>query len=89
MLNQVVLVGRIEKLEKNNLILKVSKSFKNDKGIYESDLIPCVINGNIAKATNEYCNIGDVIAIKGTLEYKDKLYVLADKVSFLSSKKVD
>ncbi len=88
-MNYVVLVGRIKELEETNLLLKVNKSFKNENGIYESDLIPCVIKGNIAKATNEHCNIGDVVGIKGTLENKDKLYVLADKISFLSSKKVE
>lgn len=48
MINQVVLVGRLEKIVKNDnnisvLILRVENNFKNNKGVYESNLIPCQI----------------------------------------------
>lgn len=91
MLNHVVLVGRLvdikSKGNRDYVTLSVSKTYKNDKGVYEVDLIPCVLNGNIALATKENCKINDVLGIKGSLENKEnKLYVLAEKVSFLSSK---
>ncbi len=91
MLNQVVLVGRIVKQEAKEkdlyLTVAVAKSFKNNKGEYESNLIPCLLKGFIATTTQQYCNKDDVVGIKGSLEnVKDKLYVLVDKLTFLRSK---
>ena len=90
-MNQVVLVGRIVKqeLKENELYLtiSVSKPFKNDKGEYEINLISCLLKGAIADNTNKFCNENDIVGIKGCLENKeDRLYVLAEKVTFLSSK---
>ncbi len=91
MLNQVVLVGRIVKQEAKGkdlyLTVAAAKSFKNNKGEYESNLIPCLLKGFIAATTQQYCNKDDIVGIKGSLEnVEDKLYVLVDKVSLLSSK---
>lgn len=99
MLNQIVLVGRltnINKLESKEektkalITLAVSRSYKNDEGIYETDMIDCLLIGNVADNTCEWCNIGDVIGIKGRIEkVNDNPHpsVVADKVTFLSSKK--
>ena len=96
MLNNVVIVGRltsdpvlIKDDEKNycEITLAVNRNFKNADGVYETDFIPCILFGNISLTTCEYCKKGDVLGIKGRLQSNDnKLEVIAEKVTFLSSK---
>lgn len=78
----------------SNLILAVQRDYKNFEGIYETDFIPFKIWNNLADKINEYCHKGDMVGIKGRLqmitigkvnEQKQKLEVIADKVTFLSS----
>ena len=81
------------------LTLAVQRSFKNQEGIYEADFIRCVLWNAVAASTSEYCKKGDIIGVKGRLQvtsYEDeegnKKYnteVVAEKVTFLSSKKAD
>jgi single-strand DNA-binding protein len=94
MLNQIVLVGRLTKDinfndEKYTTInLSIPRSFRNKNGVYETDYIPCILSEMVAKNASEYCKKGDVIGVKGRLESKDnKINVIAEKVTFLSSKK--
>lgn len=80
-----------------SLTLAVQRPFKNTDGLYETDFIRCVLWNSIATSTYEYCHKGDLIGIKGRLQvntYEDesgnKKYnteVIAEKVTFLSSKK--
>ena len=77
----------------------VPRGYKNVDGTYDTDFIRCILWGGIAESTCEYCQKGDIVGIKGRLqtssyekEEGDKVYVtdvIAEKVSFLSSKKVD
>ncbi len=105
-MNQVMLVGRICEnpevvttdggQQKSIVTISINRPFKNSDGIYESDLIRCVLWNNIAKNTCEYCRVGDVVGIKGRLQtsnYEDEeknkqfiMEVIAEKVTFLSSK---
>ena len=102
MLNQVVLVGRltndveIKELEDGkkvcNLTLAVSRSVKNDDGEYETDFINCTLWNGIASSVTEYCKKGDILGVKGRLQTdkiddKYELNLVAEKVTFLSSKK--
>ena len=103
MLNQVIVVGRlasdfeITKLESGEyakIVLAVPRSFKNADGEYETDFIEIILRGNIATNTKEYCKKGDILGIKGRIqsvkvedEYKTEL--IAEKVTFLSSRKAD
>lgn len=95
MLNQVVLVGRLTEIKRENeytigIELAVPRSFKNEDGIYDTDYIKCMVNGNIAKNTEEYCKKGYLVGIKGRVQAKDgKIDIIAEKITFLSSKKVD
>ena len=100
MLNQVVLVGRMineievkqnEEGRKQSIItLAVNRIYKNVDGEYETDMIPIILWYGIAENVKEYCKKGDVVGIRGRLQVIDeKLYVIADKVTFLSSKKND
>lgn len=100
MLNQVIMVGRlldkpeIKELENGkkvtNITLVVPRNFKNENGEYEKDFIDFVLWNSIAENTTEYCNKGDVIAIKGRIETTiieevKHTNIIAERVSFLSS----
>lgn len=106
MLNNVVLVGRLTKdpevitsengIKRSMIILAISRSFKNQDGIYETDFVKCILWNSIADHACEYCKKGDVVGVKGRLqtsnyekdgEIKYVTDVIAEKVTFLSSKK--
>lgn len=81
------------------ITLAIPRTFKNADGEYEVDFIDCVLWSIVAENTSEYCKKGDVIGVKGRLQtrmledeegnnYK-KMEVVAEKVTFLSSKKED
>ena len=97
-MNQFVGVGRltsdleVKELENGRketiMTLAINRSFKNMDGIYETDFIPCKLWNSIAENTCEYCKKGDIVGIKGRLQVDDnKVIVIAEKVTFLSSRK--
>ena len=98
MLNQVVLVGRIqnefevqmsERGKQLTLILEVNRNYKNLDGEYDIDYIPVKILITMVDRVVENCSKGDLIGVKGRLTKlkNDDLELLAEKVTFLSSKK--
>ena len=90
MLNQTVIVGRIMEIntDTNEMLIKVPRSFKNDKGVYEEDIIPVMLSPNIMNNAKEYCKVDDLVGIKGRLESIDmRLTVIGEKMTFLSSSK--
>ena len=103
MLNQTVIVGRLvskpetKELEEGkkvaNLTLAVPRSYKNENGEYDTDFIDCTLWNGVAESTAEYCNKGDLIGVKGRLEYKEReiegkkikvTNIIAEKVTFLT-----
>ncbi len=82
-----------------NLTLAVQRSFKNADGVYETDFIKCTLWNDVAESTSKYCKKEDIIGIKGRLQmnsFEDKngnkrvsVQVVAEKVTFLSSKALD
>ncbi len=96
MLNQFVLVGKIEKIEEmegkqDALILTVAvpRSFKNIDGVYETDIIDCLVfNWETVK---ENCKKGAIVGIKGRISKLDNkaISLVSEKVTYLSSKKED
>lgn len=105
MLNQVVLVGRITREPEvkelddgkkvSNITLAVSRSYKNEEGIYETDFIDCTLWNSIATNMFEYCKKGDVVGVRGSLrtdnyekdgKLMSKLNLIAERITFLSSK---
>jgi single-strand DNA-binding protein len=88
MLNQVVIAGRISHMTDSKITLAVSRPYKNEAGIYDTDFIPVKIKGGIAETVLAYCKKTDVVGVKGRLEVDHgKLILVAEKVSFLSSGK--
>lgn len=78
--------------------LAVQRSFKNEDGIYETDFIRCILWNGVATHTSEYCHKGDLVGVKGRLqtrkyevndEVKYITEVIVDKISFLSSKRLE
>lgn len=98
MLNQVVLVGRIAKevevkelegdKKVSEITLAIPRSFKNEEGAYDTDLVNITLWDSIAENVKEYCRKGDIVGIKGRVQDNNsQLEIVADRVSFLSSKK--
>lgn len=88
MLNQFMLIGRITKIEQGKVVVAIPRSYKNNEGIYDTDIISVTIKGEIDENTREYCRKGDLIGIKGNISCLDNnLELVAEKVSFLSSSK--
>ena len=85
--------------KRTHITVAVPRSYKNIEGIYETDFIRCSLWNNVAESTCEYCKKGDIVGVKGRLQtstYEDKdgtkkysSDVIAEKVTFLSSKKAD
>ena len=82
----------------STVTLAVQRSFKNSNGIYETDFIRCNLWNGIATSVHEYCKKGDLVGVKGRIqirtyqENEETKYIteiIADKVSFLSSKKTE
>lgn len=82
-----------------NLTLAIPRSFKNYEGLYDTDFIDCTLWDQVASNTASYCKKGDIVGVKGRIEskcYEDKdgskkyrTEIIAEKVTFLSSKKAD
>ena len=86
-MNNVILVGRITSFEGDEVIISVTRNYKNEDGIYMSDSIPVRLSANIGEKMKEFCKIGDVIGVKGRLENRGDVVVMAEKTTFVSPKK--
>jgi single-stranded DNA-binding protein len=96
MLNQVVLVGRVQNLQKEfkdgkemlNLRMIIPRTTKNADGVYENDIITITLFDSIAKNTEDYVGINELIGVKGRLANLNGIEntkVIAEKITFLSS----
>lgn len=83
----------------SSITVAVPRSYKNVDGTYDTDFIKCTLWGGIAENTAEYCKKGDIVGVKGRIQTSsyetdsgERRYVMeivAEKISFLSSRKVD
>ena len=103
--NMVYLIGRLTEdptlkelddgREMLSINLAVSRSYKNEDGIYETDYLRCVFWNVLAAHTCEYCKKGDLVGVKGRIQtrsYEDEegnikyiTEIIVDKISFLAS----
>ena len=82
-----------------NLTLAIPRSYKNENGEYDTDFVDCTLWNSIAQNVCEYCHKGDLLGIKGRIQSrsyetendgkKNVVEVIAEKVTFLSSKKTE
>ena len=96
--NQTILIGRIanepqifdtKEKTKSIITLAIQRGTKNSEGIYETDFIPCLLINSIAENVFTYCKKGDLVGVKGRIESNENgLQIIAEKVTFLSSRKV-
>ena len=83
----------------SSITVAVPRSYKNVDGTYDTDFIRCTLWGGIAENTCEYCKKGDIVGVKGRIQTssyetedgnkKYAMEVVAEKISFLSSRKAD
>lgn len=98
MLNQFVCVGRVVDQPKkittkdgfiDGFVLKLSipKSYKCNEGVYETENIEFIVNGNAADSCLELMKQGDIAGIKGHLEVNEYsiIVAIADKITHLSN----
>ncbi len=84
--------------KRSYITLAIPRSFKNMNGDYETDFVNCILWDIVAKPAVEYCHKGDIVGVKGRIQSsvvekdEEKKYfvdVIAERVTFLSSKKTD
>jgi len=87
MLNQVILVGRIYEMNADNYIwVSIPRSYKNENGEYDNDIVMITIEGTIKDSVHEFCKKGTVVGIKGRIRVdEDGMNIVAEKMTFLSS----
>lgn len=95
MLNQFVLVGRVNNINKTNdkectITLEIPRPFKNKNGEYENDYVYVTVKGEVAKTTMEHVANNDIIGVKGRFVKTADMTTLelnAEKITFLVSYK--
>ncbi|MBU1094439.1 MAG: hypothetical protein KKH01_08260 [Firmicutes bacterium] len=84
MLNQVILVGRVERLDKLSGIVAI-KIKRTDE--LESDVIPVNLNEGLMESVMEYLSEGSTIGVKASLKIdKNILRIIGEKLTFINSK---
>lgn len=82
----------------SRITLAVPRSYKNSDGLYDTDYIDCTLWTGVAESASTYCKKGDLIGVRGRIQTaviekedgkKKKTEVVAEKVTFLSTKKAD
>ena len=94
-----VLIEEVEGKKKGLITIACPRAYKNVNGEYDTDFVDCVIWKGIVDNVLEYYHKGDVIGVRGRIETsnvenedgsKKKITeIVADKITFLSSKKSD
>lgn len=91
-MNNFILVGRIITINDNTITIAREQLFKNEDGIYETNLIDITLNDSMIDNVNEYCKQGDIIGVKGyiqRLNINEPMELIAERVTFLTNKKSD
>jgi len=84
MLNQVILVGRVNKIEKLAGIVSVDIRRPNEKN---SDLIPISLNEGLIGSVLEYLTEGSTIGVKASLQIDNNvLRIVGEKLTFINTK---
>jgi len=84
MLNQVILVGRVNKIDKLAGIVSIDIKRPNDK---DSDLIPVNLNEGLIDSVLEYLSEGSTIGVKASLNIDNNiLRIVGEKLTFINTK---
>lgn len=85
MLNQTILVGKVDAVGAREIMLAVQKNYKNTNGEYDTNYFRVFLSDEMSDSL-ALIEKDMTIAVKGRLEqeyYTAPLQVWADKVSFL------
>jgi single-stranded DNA-binding protein len=87
MLNQVILVGKLAKILKQEkdyyLILEVEKDFRENDGILKVEKIKCGVWRGLADSVEDYYQLGQYLMVVGRLEtINDELIVIGEKINY-------
>lgn len=88
--NMFTIIGRINRFVNDKVYINCTRQYKNVNGEYLTDIVPVKLFGSIATNVHDYCQVGDLIGIKGRIEQlndSNRIILVAEKVTFLSSKK--
>lgn len=96
MVNYAVLIGKIyQDIIKNKdksyeLILEVSRNYKNLNGLYDFDIIPIKLTNDLGNKVIKYYKKGNMVAVKAKIEClgDEKLTLLAYDVTYFSSNNI-
>jgi single-stranded DNA-binding protein len=84
MLNQVILVGRVNKIDKLAGIVSIDIKRPNDK---DSDSIPVNLNEGLIDSVLEYLSEGSTIGVKASLNIDNNiLRIVGEKLTFINAK---
>lgn len=90
MLNQVILIGKVDKIEKTDnghlyLNLAVEREYKDIGGKFKTDNIRCLLWKGISDSIKNYYKSGQYLSICGRIEELEdgSNVVIAEKVSFI------
>lgn len=84
MLNQVILVGRVNRLDKLAGIVSIDIKRQNEK---DSDLIPVTLNKGLMENVIEYLSEGSTIGVKASLQIDNNvLRIVGEKLTFINTK---
>ena len=84
MLNQVILVGRIQEMKREGKELLVSLLIRKS---VEEDVISvsCVLKNELANNVEKISKKGDLMGVKGFVDVRDSMIISAEKITLLSS----
>jgi single-stranded DNA-binding protein len=84
MLNQVILVGRINKLDKLAGIVSIDIKRPNEK---DSDVIPVTLTDSLMESVLGYLTEGSTVGVKASLNIDNNiLRIVGEKVTFINTK---
>lgn len=84
MLNQVILVGRVNRIDRLAGIVLIDIKRTNDK---DSDLIPVTLNEGLIDSVLKHLTEGSTIGVKASLNIDNNiLRIIGEKVTFINSK---
>jgi hypothetical protein len=86
MLNQTILVGKVEYVHDNSVVIRTTRNYRNTTtGEYDSDYIKVFLSDGLVD--KDTVTKGMTIAIKGRLEQlydASLLSIVAERISFIS-----
>lgn len=83
MLNQVILVGRVKKIDKEVGFVTIDVKRKDET----SDLIPVTLSEGLTETVTSYLKEDSTIGVKASIKIEDNfIRIIGEKVTFINTK---